>query len=159
MRYSPTSQQQNKESASVPLTYNTVKLTITGTSPTPANTQVVEAVAGVGSGLAYHLATGWDTPSHEHEAQAESEKDEEEGGEDYGGYILTHIASGRCLGKRTVDTPRQARAWLEGVATLCEWQKELKEFASHPQALFALAQEVEKIRKLAVEASIFVEEA
>ena len=92
------------------LTFRESKLTLRG------NFQVVGAgsgsdeletlvVVGVGTGLAYHLNI------------------ENENGHNSSGYILTQTVSGKCLGQLTVETPRQARVWLELVAPLADWQQ------------------------------------
>src|SRR6266496_4130209 len=64
--------------------------------------QTVDAIVGIGSGLAYHL---------------------EEGENDEPIYVLTHLLSGRSLSGYGVEGEDVAQRWLELVAALTDWNQ------------------------------------
>ncbi len=70
---------------------------------TKAGRQTIDAVVGIGSGLAYHL---------------EDEEDEEV-------YTLTHLLSGRTISEYGVDDEDVAQRWLELVASLADWNQDM----------------------------------
>ncbi|HEX2915834.1 MAG TPA: hypothetical protein VH186_34050 [Chloroflexia bacterium] len=107
-----------------PDTANPIKVTGSGTKraqPEKEGQLEVEGMLGVNTGLAFHLSTGLDN-------SGDNQLFFDEDGElstPFAGYILTHVQSGRSLGSRTVETPRQARKWLELVAPLADWNRPL----------------------------------
>ena len=122
----------------------------------------VEAVEGLGSGLAFRpvywlpLAEPEERGDEEYQDNHNDRDDHEEEEEDHeeenwgSGYVLTHLASGYCLGHWLVDTPRQARLWLQLVASLTDWRRPAHELVRGQQALQGLARQVEQARKEAI---------
>ncbi len=105
----------------------------------------VSAILGVGTGLVYHQAL---IDPEETEADEES----------WGGYSITHLKSGRCLGYLTVETPRQARKWLELLSQVADWSQEFGKLAANQTDIKALVAAVEAARQQATELTLFVEQ-
>lgn len=140
--------------------FERISLTLTG-QPLAKGKAVpgkeIEAFAGKGSGLAFHMVFA------EVEEKPESDDDflEDEGGEgDRYGFAVTQVRSGMCLGQGRVDTPRQAKRWVEILSKLADWNKDINELVKGPARsarLKELAAGVEQARLEAIEQCLFIE--
>lgn len=131
--------------------FERVIVTLTGQPVTglAAPVKEVEAYAGKGTGLAYHQI---------YDEAGESDDDFMEVGQ-YG-YIVTQVRSGKRLGYGWVDTPRQAKRWIELLVKLADWNKDLGALVKGPgraARLKELAAQVEQARQEAIDQCLFIE--
>lgn len=102
---------------------------------------VTTAVVALRTGLAYHPVVS----------------DFAENSQSLSGYIVTQLNSGKSLGLLTVETPRQARKWIELLVQLTDWNTGFDNLTEDRAFLTGLASRVEQARRQAVELSIFVD--
>ncbi len=132
--------------ASATIEFAETSLSIRGKVADPESSEAeqleISVMVGVGTGLAYHLIVN------------ESDEVEEEA---FLGYVVTQTKSGLSLGRQTVETARQARKWVELLAGVLDWNKDLSELAARPAEIKALAAKVEQARQQAIELCVYVE--
>ena len=138
--------------------FERITLTITGrpiARGEVAPEKEVEALAGKGTGLAFHrLFDEVAGPDRDYS----SEDDAVLAGQS--GYIVTQVCSGLRLGPGWVDTPRQAKRWIELLAGLADWNKDIPEVVKgrgRAARLKELAAAVEQARLEAIDQCLFVE--
>ena len=151
--------QLNSNSSKKVIEFVEITLTITGWPLHPdeeAPQMKIEAMEGLGTGLAFHLRIpseneidAFNQTEVDREAEVQSEA-----------YVVSQISSGKRLGQRGVDTPRQAKKWIELLYKACDWKKGLAELIQGEKAaiqLKALIAQVEQARLDAIEQCLFVD--
>src|SRR6478609_5027147 len=107
--------------------FERITLTLTG-QPVAKGKAVpakeIEAFAGKRTGLAFHMVF----VEVEEKPGSDDDSLEDEGGEGARyGYAVTQVRSGMRLGQGWVDTPRQAKRWVELLLKLADWNKDINE--------------------------------
>ncbi len=142
----------------LPIEFEEITLTLTGQTAgkdlSVPNLEVT-AFAGKATGLAFHQVV------EETEAKtAENPLEDEDWEAVRYGYAVTQIHSGRRLGRGWVDTPRQAKLWIELLSNMADWRKDINELvngADRSNRLKRLAARVEQARLDAIDRCLFVE--
>ena len=143
------------------LEFERINLTLTG-QPVAKGKAVpgkeIEAFAGKGTGLAFHMVLA--EVEEKPEPDDDSLEDEGGGEGDRYGYAVTQVRSGMRLGNSWVDTPRQAKRWVELLSKLADWNKDINVLVKGPARsarLKELAAGVEQARLEAIEQCLFIE--
>lgn len=142
--------------------YETISITLVGYPPAPgkpAQQLAILAQTQKGSGLAYHLIA--DEPDDD-PGDVPNTRGNYDGEIEENVYIITHIISGKRLGKSGVATPRQAKLWIGLLCKICDWNKDLNTILAatrgnnRREKLASLAGQIEQARLEAVEQTFFV---